>query len=1552
MHRRIAVPFLLTLLSLATAPDLCAQLTPPNIVFGPTNQTLVQGATARFQVGATGSPTLFYRWWRNGEPVTAMTTSRFLTISNVQPFHAGTYIAEVTNAAGSAFSPPGTLTVVSLPPQITAQPQDALLCPDGTNAFLSVSATGSLPLVYQWRLNGVDIPLAVTRFLTVPSSLANIGDYSVVITNNVGSVTSRLARVAPGIAILQQPRSGEVFAGQNNTLSIVARGCTALRYQWRFNSTPLPGAEQSALNLTNVTELNAGGYDCVVSDNYSSVTSAVATITVLSGAPVVTVQPADHLNVNDTNVTFYVDFFSWPAIHVQWRLNGVNIPGATGNWLQVRTTPSSEGGYSAVATNIYGAVTSRVATLTLAKYPPSLDPWGQPQSQMLCPSPNGNYLYVSPSYPVSFPPTYHWRRNETDLPGATASALLLNGNASEAGDYTVVIANQFGAITSEVARVTASPIITRQPESGQARVGEFHYLSCQVEACGNYQIQWEKDGVPLPGENNLTIFFNPTQFSDSGDYRAVVTHPIGVVTSEVARLEVVQEAPDILNYTPLDQQVYAGHWAYIDIDYLPGAPRASFQWFFNSRPIPGETNETLHVFASSAAQQGRYHVVLSNVVGVVTSRAARLTVLFTPPFFEQEPEDYTVEAGWPAYFFAQASGAPPPSYQWLFNDVPIPGETNENLAVFTTSTNHIGGYSVIASNLLGSITSQVARLELITYPPGIVVQPTDQYASAGHWISFACIVTSAPPAALQWYFNGMPIPNATNYYHQFRAGFSNQIGGYHLVAINELGAVTSAVARLTIDLVAPQIYSQPLPQSLVEGEQLSIYANVLNGIPVLAQWQRDGFDIPGATNNNLFVRYAGTNDSGDYRVIFWNDVASVTSQVARVEVRPIGPLEKWHWRRPLPQGDHLIAVAYGNGRHVAVGYERGVAVSTNRQEWFDTRHPTKSGYRNSICYGNGVFVTSAYAPGWVLQHSTNGVDWIDWQMPQELGAGSPVFGNGRFVARATESSNNGTVIRTGVVVSTNGIDWEFQDMVGSPWLAYLSNLQFAGDRFLATAQGPGLNGQMLYASDDGVNWIATDFPIPYGTLWVTHDGQRYVGFTSNAQSIYISTDGLHWTTESIPFREFYPNALAYGNGVWISTGYRTSAGYGIQLSANARDWTSVPGVGTNGAFGLAFDGTHFVAVGPYGFIGTSTNGRDWNVINPGSDANLRSITRADGLFVTVGSGGLIYTSPDGRDWTRRESGTPNNLRSVTRFKNHFIAIGESELALSPATLILSSDGLNWAAPFSNAKPVGNLYSLAHNGQCIVAVGDLGNVSVSSDGITWSNLVSGIFPGPNAIIPTSADLNAVTWTGDRFTAVGKDGTAISSHDGFAWRYSGPGGGRNLHGVAYGNGVHVIVANGGRTFHSTNGTSWTRVDLTAWEDFSDVHFANGRFIAVGDNGTVFTSTNGAHWTRRPTACGNDLRSALYADGSYFAVGNNETILQSAQVDGFLRILPNPGQTLPIIEVRGEIGQRYLLQSSSNLHDWFDIQTVTIPADRRLRLLVPPGFSSNRFFRLVSP
>ncbi len=81
---------------------------------------------------------------------------------------------------------------------IADHPASQTVAPGGT-ATLNVQATGSGPLGYQWRRNGLAVTGATGATLSLPAATAAVaGDYTVIVTDANGPVTSRLARLVVG----------------------------------------------------------------------------------------------------------------------------------------------------------------------------------------------------------------------------------------------------------------------------------------------------------------------------------------------------------------------------------------------------------------------------------------------------------------------------------------------------------------------------------------------------------------------------------------------------------------------------------------------------------------------------------------------------------------------------------------------------------------------------------------------------------------------------------------------------------------------------------------------------------------------------------------------------------------------------------------------------------------------------------------------------------------------------------------------------------------------------------------------------------------------------------------------------------------------------------------------------------------------------------------------------------------------------------------------------------------------------------------------------------
>jgi hypothetical protein len=165
-------------------------------------------------------------------------------------------------------------------PNICSQPQNDIIQRGGLG-FFSVNAIGSLQQ-YQWRFNGTNISGATNRTLDLPNVQgANCGNYSVVITNSMGSVTSSITLLDIQLVITNQPVSQVVAVGGSATFTVGADGNSPFAYQWQLNGTSIAGATTSSLTINNAQQANAGGYTVIVTDPLAqTVTSQVASLTV------------------------------------------------------------------------------------------------------------------------------------------------------------------------------------------------------------------------------------------------------------------------------------------------------------------------------------------------------------------------------------------------------------------------------------------------------------------------------------------------------------------------------------------------------------------------------------------------------------------------------------------------------------------------------------------------------------------------------------------------------------------------------------------------------------------------------------------------------------------------------------------------------------------------------------------------------------------------------------------------------------------------------------------------------------------------------------------------------------------------------------------------------------------------------------------------------------------------------------------------------------------------------------------------------------------------
>ncbi len=169
---------------------------PPTITVQPVGGEAIAGTSFTFSVSANGSSPLFYQW-QFGSTAIAKATNATLTFPSVQLTDAGSYTVVVSNAVGKVTSTPAVLTVKPpvVAPSITVPPQSISIHP-GERFALSVVASGTEPLTYQWFRGEAPIPGAASAtYALSASTAADAGSYTVQVSGPGGSVTSSAAVV-------------------------------------------------------------------------------------------------------------------------------------------------------------------------------------------------------------------------------------------------------------------------------------------------------------------------------------------------------------------------------------------------------------------------------------------------------------------------------------------------------------------------------------------------------------------------------------------------------------------------------------------------------------------------------------------------------------------------------------------------------------------------------------------------------------------------------------------------------------------------------------------------------------------------------------------------------------------------------------------------------------------------------------------------------------------------------------------------------------------------------------------------------------------------------------------------------------------------------------------------------------------------------------------------------------------------------------------------------------------------------------------------------------
>jgi hypothetical protein len=452
--------------------------------------------------------------------------------------------------------------------------------------------------------------------------------------------------------------------------------------------------------------------------------------------------------------------------------------------------------------------------------------------------------------------------------GLPVSFSIVSGNATVVSNVVTITGS--GTVTVRASQLGNQDYFPAQSIDQDFDVARAPLVITANNAARNYgeaNPTFSGTVVGLTNGDSMTVSFETaaTAQASPGTYAitAIVSDPDGRlgnydVTFVSGSLTIASVPPVIVNQ-PVNHTVGLN----FPVTFTVGAngPLLRYQWRFEGNILIGATNRDMVIDHVLSSDEGNYSVDVINDSGSVGSSNATLTVVI-PPGISSQPT--TAQSALGLNFILPVSagagfvvtGTQPFSYQWQKNGTPLASQTTSALKLSSVKTTNTGYYTVILSNLAGSISS--APIRFVAGPvvaPKIVTQPTNQETVLNDAVTFS-VVATGNPLDYQWRFNGAAIAGATESSYVLSAGQFSDNGAYSVVVSNSAGSVLSSNATLEVSYDPNTIsndvdldgHTDVLVQSTnnyfgvwnIDGTNLFDTFLLNNGAPLTAGWRAVG----------------------------------------------------------------------------------------------------------------------------------------------------------------------------------------------------------------------------------------------------------------------------------------------------------------------------------------------------------------------------------------------------------------------------------------------------------------------------------------------------------------------------------------------------------------------------------------------------------------------------------------------------------------------------------------------------------------------------------------
>ena len=637
---------------------------------------------------------------------------------------------------------------------IVTQPTNQVVSP-GSTATFSILAGGTAPLAYQWLFNNTNISEATnSSYIVTNVQPANTGVYSVIVTNAYGAITS------PGAALMLNTTVAttiDVAFTPNPVTTKTGFAATGVTSNDFWNTYVMNSAALPNLKYVDGTPSGAGlgvfndgrAYADPASDpmydvylyRYAGEGNIIVTVTNLAPATY-SFYLYGHGAGDGENSIFQL---TTDALNY-----GSEATTNTSAWI---SSIWQEGVQYVQFNNV---VVSAWQTITITVEPGD---WGFAvisglQMVPAGPNPSLPFIFIQPTNTSVTqgsaatlsvlangvpPPAYQWLFNNAAISGATNSSLsVTNAQPAVAGNYTVVLSNTYGSVTSAVAalNVILGPVtsvidVAFTPNSVTDKTG----FAATGVTSNDF---WNTYVMGSGAQPNLKFMDGTASGAGLTLVNANQAYGTSVPDAMYAVYLYDDDGSDIIvTVTNLAAGAYDFYlYGHGNMD----SENSVFQLWSDGLNYGSEATINGPGWESSLWQEGVQYVEFTDVNVVagqpVTIEAepgslglfAELSGLQIAPsgltptraYVAHQPSDQAVVQGSTASFSVGAEGTAPLAFQWMFNNEAIPTATNSSYILANAQPANAGHYSVLVSNDNGSATSVAAVLNVVVPPANLI----------------------------------------------------------------------------------------------------------------------------------------------------------------------------------------------------------------------------------------------------------------------------------------------------------------------------------------------------------------------------------------------------------------------------------------------------------------------------------------------------------------------------------------------------------------------------------------------------------------------------------------------------------------------------------------------------------------------------------------------------------------------------------------------------------------------------------------------------------------